>query len=82
MEKWIPWDQLAPPEALWADHDDTVAALRQRLSELEGHGPYNAPILIRLPQGKIAPTGAAISSISGTRPRLSHGKAGIGLPVR
>jgi hypothetical protein len=60
MEKWIPWDQLAPPEALWADHDDTVAALRQRLSELEGHGPYNAPILIRLPQGRIAPTGAAM----------------------
>ncbi len=72
MEKWIPWDQLTPPETLWADHDDAVAALRQRLGELEGHGPYNAPILIRLPQGKIAPTGAAMLRQSGERRGSLH----------
>jgi hypothetical protein len=60
MEKWIPWDQLAPPAALWAAPEDTVAAVRLRLGELEGHARYNAPILIRLPQGRIAPTAAAM----------------------
>jgi hypothetical protein len=58
MEYLIPWNRLAPPDAVWADLDETVEAVRQRLCDLGGHGQYNAPILVRCPDGRIAPTSA------------------------
>jgi hypothetical protein len=58
MSKWIPWEQLAPPEALWAEAEETVRTVRDRLRDLGGRPQYNAWILIRLPDGRVAPTSA------------------------
>jgi hypothetical protein len=58
MEYLIPWNRLAPPDAVWADLSETVEAVRQRLCDLGGHGQYNAPVLLRCPDGRIAPTSA------------------------
>jgi hypothetical protein len=56
MSDLILWNQLTPPNAVWVGLNDTVGAVRQQLLAIGGHGQYNAAILIRLEDGRIAPT--------------------------
>jgi hypothetical protein len=60
MSEFIPWNQLVAHGVVGAAPEQTVQAVRTRLRQLGGHGQFNAPILIRLADGSIAPTSAAM----------------------
>jgi hypothetical protein len=56
MEEVIPWDRLADHQILQVGSYETVESLRRRLVELGRRAQHQAPILIRLPNGQMAPT--------------------------
>ncbi len=55
MKDFIPWHQLQPPRVVWAEPEETVESIRQRLQQLPPPMRFTAPLLIRLPQRHIAP---------------------------
>ncbi|MGQ9598174.1 MAG: hypothetical protein ACUVWZ_02035 [Anaerolineae bacterium] len=58
MKNSHPQNRSTSIDAVWTTPDETVETIREQLRNLGGHRQYNAPILIRLSDGRIAPTSA------------------------